>query len=276
MGSLKSRTEAQSDFTTCRYENAIVCRYEKESFEYCIDPVVQERELLLELNGDVCYRTTCSPWDIHELIVGYLFLQNKIHDTSEIRSLNISTLDNTITAVVTTEKSIHTIQKAAEPLFALQKSHRALARSPLLFAHEVIERIDHLEAQSKLFSDTGGVHAALLVDEERDIAWFEDIGRHNALDKLVGWCLKNKVDTSRTCLVFSGRMPYEVVKKVARAGISMVLSPGAPTSLSIDLAEKCGITLIGFVKKQRFNIYTHPPRVCTDSPRAMEQALLAV
>lgn len=130
-----------------------------------------------------------------------------------------------------------------------------------LQAAQVVERMALLEDRSLLFRRTGGVHSAVLVDQCGVVAWFEDIGRHSALDKLVGWCFLNGVDASDKMLLFSGRVPREIIVKVIRLGCPVVASPGAPTSLSMRLAQRWGVTLVGFAKRDVFNVYAHPERI---------------
>ena len=119
-----------------------------------------------------------------------------------------------------------------------------------------------LERQSLLFRKTGGVHSAALADMRgRVLAWREDIGRHSALDKLVGWCVCSGERAAECMVLFSGRVPLEIVARVAALGCPLVVSPGAPTNLSIELAERSGLTLVGFAKHGRFNVYSHPERI---------------
>lgn len=155
---------------------------------------------------------------------------------------------------------------------AVPSARFVFVKSPLVLAPELIlERIALLENGSELFHRTGGVHTAALAGENGIEAWFEDVGRHNALDKLAGWCVLNGVDASRKTLLFSGRVPHEIIVKVAQLGCPMIISPGAPTSYSVEYAQRHGVTLIGFAKNGHFNAYSHAERIgnpaqCTLAP----------
>jgi FdhD protein len=118
------------------------------------------------------------------------------------------------------------------------------------------------EAQ-RIFESTGGLHAAALFDERGGaVAVREDVGRHNALDKLVGWGLMNgKLPFARSILVVSGRASYEIVQKSVVAGIPIVASVSAPSSLAVDLAREFNLTLAGFLRDQRANVYSAAERI---------------
>ena len=113
------------------------------------------------------------------------------------------------------------------------------------------------------FSKTGGIHASGLFDNNgKLISIREDVGRHNALDKLIGNILKNnQLDPAAQFITCSGRLNFELVQKVLMTNIGMMIGVGAPTSLAIDLANKFDMTLIGFVKEDSFNIYTNKEKV---------------
>ena len=113
------------------------------------------------------------------------------------------------------------------------------------------------------FSKTGGIHASSLIDlNGKVIVTREDVGRHNALDKLIGFAQKNKlVDNHSQFIACSGRLNFELVQKGLMSNIAVMAGVGAPTSLAIDLAKRFNMTLIGFVKKTSFNIYTNKNRI---------------
>ena len=129
----------------------------------------------------------------------------------------------------------------------------------------LIEIPGRLRSAQSVFEETGGIHAAGLFTREGSLETVaEDVGRHNAVDKVIGRMLiQERLPLSGYLLFVSGRTSFEIVQKAFLAGIPVVAAVSAPTSLAIDLAEECGITLIGFLRGSSFNIYSHPERVTT-------------
>lgn len=136
--------------------------------------------------------------------------------------------------------------------------------APLSIAARVVVSLpEALRARQSLFSETGGLHAAGLFSADGScVASYEDVGRHNALDKIVGRELvEGRLPISSHVLAVSGRASYEIVQKAFLAGIPIVAAVSAPSSLAIRLADAAGVTLVGFVRDGSFNVYTHPGRV---------------
>jgi FdhD protein len=120
-----------------------------------------------------------------------------------------------------------------------------------------------------LYHETGGVHTSALTDGKRILLSAEDIGRHNTLDKIAGMCLMQNIWPERRILITTGRVSSEMLQKAVRLGASILISRTSPSSLSIELAEKWGITLIGYARRNRFNLYAHPERI--GSPTNLEE-----
>lgn len=140
---------------------------------------------------------------------------------------------------------------------------RPLTGGPIVPAEILYALPDRLREAQGIFESTGGLHAAGLFTAAGDLlAVREDVGRHNALDKLVGWAvLQGRVPLDEGILVVSGRSSYEILQKSITAGLAVVCGISAPSSLAVDLAERFGVTLLGFVRERRCNVYAHPGRL---------------
>jgi FdhD protein len=141
------------------------------------------------------------------------------------------------------------------------------ARDPFIVSPKVLYGLpDALRKAQGVFGRTGGLHAAgLFTPGGALIGVREDVGRHNAVDKLVGWALLGgRLPLDRHVLLVSGRAGYEILQKAATAGVQVVCAVSAPSSLAVDLAREFGVTLVAFLRQERFNIYAGPERVSTD------------
>lgn len=270
--------DTESKVSACTHMPIV--RYEDARFSKRDDSVIQEAELTVFVNGARQCDTTCSPWDVRELVAGNLFLAGVVTDPEQVSAIDVDLDSGAVSVRVDVagasrrrRRHVETLRDGGVVISGVfergdggDPSCDAEGFLPVesdltLQAAQVVERMALLEDRSLLFRRTGGVHSAVLVDQCGVVAWFEDIGRHSALDKLVGWCFLNGVDASDKMLLFSGRVPREIIVKVIRLGCPVVASPGAPTSLSMRLAQRWGVTLVGFAKRDVFNVYAHPKRI---------------
>ena len=245
------------------------------------DQLAAEEPLEIRLNGRSVVVTMRTPGDDEELALGFLLNEGilggdmRVARFATIRNpldpamgniVNVSVPPEAIVALprersfhatsacgVCGQASLETVARAFPPVDSgVRVSSATLLALPARMR----------EAQ-RVFDRTGGLHAAaLFTPEGAPLALHEDIGRHNAVDKVVGWAARNeRLPLSDTVLLVSGRAGFEVVQKAAAAGIPLVAAVGAPSSLAARLAEQSGVTLVGFLRGQSFNLYTHPERV---------------
>jgi FdhD protein len=229
--------------------------------------------------------TMRTPGHDKDLVRGFLFNEQIITSLNDIKAIEsygdkvgqyniqnkiLATLTNTENINITkikrdflTNSSCGVCGKSSLDALEIIKKDKTHSSEPKITKEIIIQSPDTLrEAQSE-FSKTGGIHASGLFDSNgRLIELREDVGRHNALDKLIGCALKNnQLDPKTQFITCSGRLNFELVQKVLMTDIGIMIGVGAPTSLAIDLANKFDITLIGFVKRDSFNIYTNNKKV---------------
>ncbi|WP_440914918.1 formate dehydrogenase accessory sulfurtransferase FdhD [Candidatus Pelagibacter sp.] len=192
--------------------------------------------------------------------VGQYKIQNKILATlNNSENVNISKIKRDFL----TNSSCGVCGKSSLDALEIIKITKTNASEPKISKDVIIQSPDILREGQSEFSKTGGIHASGLFNSDgKLIALREDVGRHNALDKLIGCALeKNQFDPKDQFITCSGRLNFELVQKVLMTDIGIMIGVGAPTSLAIDLANKFDITLIGFVKRDSFNIYTNNKKV---------------
>lgn len=237
--------------------------------------VIAETPLTIDVEGIETYTTLCTPTDRQALAVGFLFTEGVIDRFSDIAVLK-KCEDDPDTLRVRLVDSVPRIDDAGRNLLIVSScgacgseklQERIEALPPVGDTLRVEARLlravlDSLDTRQPLFEASGAAHAALLFGADGDIvSWTEDVGRHNALDKAIGKCLIAGNKTSGLGVVLTCRLSLEMVSKCARAGIELVAGVSAATSLAIDVARTCNITLCAFVRETRATVHTHRRRI---------------
>lgn len=234
------------------------------STEALIDSVASDAAVCIFVDGEFYRTLVASPGMLEELVVGHLYAEGVVSSRTDIAELRVTPerVDVSLRCPVnlseiTMGKSrLLTTACAGSPRTRLG-SVRGVQRVEELDAAVIHGVIDELNRLSTVFRETGGTHSALI--HQRDdgvVAFAEDVGRHNALDKVIGRCLLDGVDLSRCVLASSGRLAGEMVLKAATAGIPVACSVSAPLMSGIKIAEEAGIRLVGFVRGPRMNVYS--------------------
>jgi len=229
--------------------------------------------------------TMRTPGNDEDLVRGFLFNEQIIEDINHIDAIEsfgdkvgqyniqnkiLATLNNSQNVNIAkikrdflTNSSCGVCGKSSLDALEIIKKEKPSLSEPKINKNIIIQSPDILRNNQSEFSKTGGIHASGLFDRNgKLISIREDVGRHNALDKLIGNILKsNQLDPTTQFITCSGRLNFELVQKVLMTNIGIMIGVGAPTSLAIDLANKFDMTLIGFVKGDSFNIYTNNQKV---------------
>ena len=242
----------------------------------------KDKEVWVEKTISVTMRT---PGDDEDLVRGFLFNEKIIEKIDYIEKIELTGkpteqygLKNKIIVTINnsdnidvdkikrnflTNSSCGVCGKSSLDALEIIKKDKILESNPKISKEVLMSSPNKLRQNQSEFSKTGGIHASGLFTAQGDIvAIKEDVGRHNALDKLIGYALKeNLLDNTSQFLACSGRLNFDLVQKALMANIGILIGVGAPTSLAIDLANKFDMTLVGFVKEDSFNIYSNKDRI---------------
>lgn len=244
--------------------------------------VVIEVPFAIFVDGRHVLTAMISPARLEEFVIGFLYTEKIIRKLEDIESLHIEEKggkkgkqkgeegdwdENLSTSVLT--KTPFSIMLSTKTVLSgcggdtsfLDADRLPKIQSDLKADTSDLKKIMKETLVSDLHTRTGGIHIVGLFGPEGKICVIEDIGRHNALDKAVGYGLKHNVDFSQSIVTCSGRLSSEMVRKCLVANIPIIASRGATTSLAIKMAEQAGLTIVGFVRGQKMNIYTNAERV---------------
>jgi len=270
-----------------------VLKFKSNNFKNVDDLVSIEEPLEISIkykNNDkwvtqILSITMRTPGHDEDLVRGFLFNEQIVQDVKHIQSIKsfgakvgqykiqnkiLATLNNSKNINITkikrdflTNSSCGVCGKSSLDALEIIKTKKLSLAEPKISKKVVLQSPDILRDNQSEFSKTGGIHASgLFLDNGKLVEIREDVGRHNALDKLVGRILKKKnLNPKKQFIACSGRLNFELVQKVLMTNIGIMIGVGAPTSLAIDLANKYNMTLVGFVKKDSFNIYSNKQKI---------------
>jgi FdhD protein len=244
-------------------------RYEFKKWEHHDAGTIVEAPVSLTVNGDVWLSFMCTPVDLEALAVGFLYNEGIIESMSEVADArvcehgdNVDVWLNHAAEQPTNWRRTSGCTGGVTAVDLLAKPNVSFSANRLTVQPEAIGKlVERLFESQSLYRETGGVHTSVLCDNEKVLLVAEDIGRHNTLDKIAGLCLMTNVDSESKLLITTGRISSEMLQKAARLQVPILISRTSPSSLSIEMAERYGITLIGYARRDRFNVYSSGQRV---------------
>lgn len=239
-------------------------QFKQDKYEFKTDVIIREQELTIFINGERLTSLAALPDNIPELAWGYLFSEGLIKNKSEIESITHQpgTREIQIQANIPAERLYSYKMTGTQTSgcgSALSSSQLDVEVEQAAFSIDPIKLLDKMlefQKQSDLFKQTGGVHSAALVYKGEIIFHLSDIGRHNAVDKVAGKAITENINLTQCYLLSSGRISSEIMRKIIRLKIPLIVSHSAPTSEAVRLAWKYKTLLIGFARGGRFNQYT--------------------
>jgi FdhD protein len=246
------------------YRDLPCTRVGREGTREGTDPVAEEVPVTVTVNGRQVATAMTSPEGLEEFALGFLFTEGIIRGKGEIDSIqveknSVKVITKDLLRVVGPKRTI--LSGCGGSSSFLDPAKLPKVTSGLTIPAEEISRAMKEILQSDIHQLTGGVHVVGLCGGGQPVARAFDIGRHNALDRLCGLALKQGIDFGQAYVVSSGRISSEMVRKCLVAGIPLIASRGATTTLAVSLARGNGLTVIGFVRGGGMNIYTNPHRV---------------
>jgi len=223
--------------------------------------VVREQPLTIYVNGEKFLTLLCSPLDLDDLVVGYLWMEKVIGGLDEVRHVEVSPVDGRADVTLAREVTLPTeriLTSGCGGGITFRIDHRLFPRltSRLRVRPDALSlRMRDLFAAAVHYKASRGIHGAALTDGEQLLLVAEDVGRHNAVDKIKGAALRRGIPTEDRILLSTGRISSEMLLKAARMGVPLVASRTSPTEMAVALAEQLNITVCGYVRTDSLNLY---------------------
>jgi len=244
-------------------------KYEFRKWEPQDAHTIVETPVSLTVNAQVWLTFMCTPIELEAMAIGFLYNEGIIETMDEVADVRLCEHGDNVDVWLNRDVEQPTSWRRTSGCTGGVTAVDALARLDVSFDGDQPqvqpEMIGHLVEQlfnaQTLYRATGGVHTSALSDGDEIVLVAEDIGRHNTLDKIAGLCLMNNIQPQTRILLTTGRISSEMLQKAARMNVPILISRTSPSSLSIEMAERYGITLIGYARRHRFNVYTDLQRI---------------
>jgi len=253
--------------------DVLIVKVSGNDVDGAIDQVAAELPVRLVLNGKPLVTLLCTPTELEELAVGFLLSEGIIQERSSIKKLAVS--GDGPSVHIELSGLPHGWEKQFEKRtissgcgkgvtftnYDRQKDRKIRSKNPVMSVDDIHNQLNTFRTISTLYLETGGAHSAALSDGKNILMFSEDIGRHNAVDKLIGKAFLKGIPVEGHVLFTSGRVTSEIVTKAGRNRLPILISRAAASCMAITYAEDMGMTLVGFARGDRMNIYSWPNRI---------------
>lgn len=249
------------------YHTTQIRRFSQGKIENIEDGVITEQPVSLTVNGQVWLTFMCSPVDLEALAAGFLFNESIISSKEEIEDIRVcehqDNVDIWLNRNVDEPKDWRRTSgcTGGYTTAILDEIESIPSDNMQISPEKILSLVRSMFESQDIYRKSGGVHASALASTDNIILQLEDVGRHNTLDKIAGRILLEDITINHKILLTTGRISSEMLQKAARLKTGLLISRTSPTSMSVDLAKHLGITLIGYARGHRFNVYAHPERV---------------
>jgi len=240
-----------------KYRKVDIIRLKNNQKEETSDFIIRESRINIILNNKKLISLRCSLGNYDYLGIGFLYTSNFLKKKEDIDSVVVNEEEETVKV---TAKNIMPVQEDFIKDNLISQSINI--GTPKLKYKTIFKLMNGLQGRAKLFKLTGGTHSCALADKQGSIILFtEDISRYNTIDKILGETFVNGIASEDKIILTSCRITLGILRKIIIGKLPVVISRAAPTDLAVKFAKRMGITLVGFVRGERMNIYTHPERI---------------
>ncbi len=241
------------------------------------DDILVEFILSIVVNNKRYVNLVCTNKNLYELVLGNLLTENIINDLDDIKNLEIDKelgkafvqlkKNDVFRTVIDSTEGIRTITTACGKQYSIAYylfndiNMEPLSDNYKIYYKTIIKNMNEFQQSSEIYKTTRGSHSCGLYCDDKLICLMDDIGRHNTVDKILGYALKNKIDLSKTMMITSGRVSSDMLTKIVKARIPVLAARSIATDTAIEIAKKYNVTLIGYIRSNRMNVYNGDERI---------------